>query len=53
MVLCVLAINPHLGFYARLGGTEVGRDSMELAGEERETVYFGWSPTDLHRLIAS
>ena len=53
MLLCVLGINPHLGFYRRLGGQEVGSGHLEVAGEDRPLVYYGWSPSALRLHSAS
>ncbi len=52
LVLCVLALNPHVRFYERLGGSEMRRTLIELDGEERELVYFEWSERELRELAA-
>lgn len=48
--LSVLSLNPNLAFYSKLGGMELGRDKREIAGRDREIIYFGWNENALRRL---
>ena len=42
MVVWVLAQNPTVGFYRRMGGIQVAEQKIEIAGVELEELAFGW-----------
>jgi L-amino acid N-acyltransferase YncA len=42
MIVWVLARNPSLGFYTRLGGTQVASKVIEIGGAQLTEVAFGW-----------
>ncbi len=43
MVVWVLRENPACGFYRRLGGVQVGEQSIEIGGTALPEVAFGWA----------
>jgi GNAT superfamily N-acetyltransferase len=43
MVVWVLRENPACGFYRRLGGVQVGEQSIEIGGKALPEVAFGWA----------
>jgi ribosomal protein S18 acetylase RimI-like enzyme len=51
--LSVLAANPHIEFYHRLGGESIGTATCSLAGAEWELYHFEWSGARLHGNAAS
>jgi L-amino acid N-acyltransferase YncA len=50
MLVWVLADNPSRGFYAALGGQQIGSKVVEIGGIELEEVAYGW--TELEELAA-
>jgi L-amino acid N-acyltransferase YncA len=50
MLVWVLADNPSRGFYAALGGQQVGSKVVEIGGVELEELAYGWA--DLEGLAA-
>lgn len=46
MVVWVLAQNPAVGFYQRLGGTPAGQKRIEIGGSALSELAFGWTSWD-------
>lgn len=51
LILTVLAVNPHVAFYRTLGGTDVGRGTISLGGQDREVAYFRWDADALQAFL--
>ena len=43
MAVWVLARNPAVGFYRRMGGVEVARQKIEIGGVELDEIAFGFA----------
>lgn len=50
LLVWVLAENPAVGFYERLGGSRVDERTVQIAGDDLEEIAFGWTDPEARLL---